>query len=116
MSDRLEDFINQLQEQINEETRTALGEKGFERWLRPKYSGVIDHPDGYACITGACGGSFAAELALGKSPDEFGEITGDAILGLLGKLPEEERHCAFLAAETLQAALDSFMRKSYKTD
>jgi len=55
MSDTLEDFINQLQEQINEETRTALGEKGFERWLRPKYRGVMDHPDGYACITGACG-------------------------------------------------------------
>jgi len=142
MSDKLDDFISQLQEQIYEETRTALGQKGFERWLNPRYRGIINNPDGYARITGSCGdtmqiflkfennnvteatfqtdgcgsstvcGSFAAELALGKNPDELVEITGDTILELLGRLPEEERHCAYLAAEALQAALDSYMRKA----
>jgi len=142
MGDKLDDFISRLQGEINEEARNALGDKGFDRWLHPKYRGVIDNPNGYARITGACGdtmqiflrfenekvseatfqtdgcgsssvcGSFAAELALGKSPDELGEITGDTILGLLGKLPEEDRHCAYLAAETLQAALDTYMKKA----
>jgi hypothetical protein len=28
-----------------------------------------------------------------------------------GGLPDDERHCAFLAAETLQAALDVYMKK-----
>ena len=142
MGDKFDDFINQLQEQIYEEARTALGPKGFERWLNPRYRGIIKHPDGYARITGSCGdtmeiflkleneniteatfqtdgcssssvcGSFAAELALGKNPDELAEITSDTILGLLGSLPEEERHCAYLAAETLQAALHSCMRKT----
>lgn len=144
MSNKLDDFISQLQEQIYEEAKTTLGEKGFERWLNPQYRGVIKNPDGYAHITGSCGdtmkiflkfenenvigatfqtdgcgsstvcGSFAAELAFGKNPDELAEITGDTILGLLGSLPEEERHCAYLAAETLQAALNSYMRKSVK--
>ena len=37
--------------------------------------------------------------------------TGEMILDILGGLPEEDRHCAFLAAETLQEALDDYMRK-----
>jgi nitrogen fixation NifU-like protein len=141
MSDKIDDFVGQLQKRIYEEARTALGEKGFERWLNPRYRGTIDNPDGYARITGECGdtmqiflkfenekvaaatfqadgcgssavcGSLAAELALGEGPDELAEITGETILGLLGKLPEEEHHCAYLAAKTLRAALNSYMRK-----
>jgi nitrogen fixation NifU-like protein len=66
--------------------------------------------------TDGCGsstvcGSFAAELALGRSPEELTEITGESILDILGGLPEEDRHCAFLAAGTLQEALDSYMKK-----
>jgi len=66
--------------------------------------------------TDGCGsslvcGSFAAELALGKNPDALAEISGETILEVLGGLPEEDRHCAFLAADTLQEALDDYMRK-----
>jgi nitrogen fixation NifU-like protein len=142
MSNKFDDFIDRLQEQIYDEARTALGTEGFEKWLNPRNRGIIKNPDGYASITGTCGdtvqiflklenecvteatfqtdgcgssavcGSFAAELALEKNPDELAEITGETILGLLGRLPEEERHCAYLAAETLQAALHSYMKKS----
>jgi nitrogen fixation protein NifU and related proteins len=129
-----------LQDQINTETRAAYGQRGFERWRNPRYRGVLENPDGYARITGSCGdtmqiflrfqndrvkeatfqtdgcgsstvcGSFAAELALGRNPDELAEVAGETILDLLGNLPEEDRHCAYLAAETLQAALDNYMR------
>jgi nitrogen fixation NifU-like protein len=144
MTDSLDDFIKEVQDQINEETRKAYGQVAFERWLRPRYMGVMDHPDGYGQVTGSCGdrmeiflrfeedtvkevrfrtdgcgsslvcGSFAAELALGKSPDEVTEISGETILDVLGGLPEEDRHCALLAAETLQEALDDYMRKQRK--
>ena len=140
MTDRLDDFLKQLQDQIYEETRTAYGQKGFERWLNPLYRGTMENPDGYARITGSCGdtmqiflrfendrvkeatfqtdgcgsstvcGSFAAELALGKNPDELAGVVGETILDIIGGLPEEEQHCAYLAAETLQAALDHYMR------
>ena len=56
-------------------------------------------------------GSFAAEMSLGKNPDELLEITGEAILEELGKLPKEDEHCASLAAETLQEALNDYMIK-----
>ncbi|RJR32418.1 MAG: hypothetical protein C4576_30135 [Desulfobacteraceae bacterium] len=65
--------------------------------------------DGCGSIT-ACG-SHATEMALGKSPDEILEITGDAIMKRLGEFPQEEAHCAMLAAETLQEALHSYMVK-----
>jgi len=141
MTDSLNDFIKEIQNQIHEEMRETYGQVVFERWLRPQYMGVIDNPDGYGHVAGSCGdrmeiflrfeedkvkdatfrtdgcgssvvcGSFAAELALGKIPDEVAEISGETILEVLGGLPEEDRHCALLAAETLQEALDDYMRK-----
>ena len=144
MAKELDDFVEELQKQIFDETREAYGEVVFNRWLNPLYMGKIENPDGYACLTGSCGdtmqiflkldnnrvtkasfqtdgcgtsavcGSFAAEMAHGKSPDQLLEVTGDAILQKLGELPEEEKHCAFLAGETLQEALNDYMIKQTK--
>ena len=141
MTDTLDDFVEDLQKRIYEETREAYGDAAFERWLNPVYQGTLDDPDGYARITGSCGdtmeiylkfengkvkdavyrtdgcgsssvcGSYAAEMAHDKTPDEVLDVTGEAILEKLGGLPEEERHCAFLAAEALQEALHQFMLK-----
>ena len=141
MANDLDDFVKDLQNQIYDETREAYGDAAFERWLHPLYMGTIENPDGYGKLTGSCGdtmqiflklknnhvtgasfqtdgcgassvcGSFAAEMALGKTPDEILEITGDAILEKLGGLPKEEEHCAFLAGETLQEALNDYMIK-----
>jgi nitrogen fixation NifU-like protein len=141
MSDDFDDFARELQDQIYEETRRTYGQVAFERWLEPRYVGSMDNPDGYGRVTGSCGdtmeiflkfeddgvagatfqtngcgassvcGSFAAELAHGKSPDEVAEITGETILEILGGLPEQDQHCAFLAAETLQEALGDYMIK-----
>ena len=144
MANDLDDFVSELQEQIYEETRKAYGEEGFERWLNMRYMGRIPNPDGYARLTGNCGdtmeiflkfedgrvkeasfltdgcgssavcGSFAAEMALEKTPDELLEVTGEAILERLGGLPKEEEHCAYLAGETLQEALNDYITKQVK--
>jgi nitrogen fixation NifU-like protein len=144
MSNDLDDFVQDLQNQIYDETRETYGDVAFERWLHPLYMGAIENPDGYAQLTGSCGdtmeiflrfqnnhvkeasfqtdgcgsssvcGSFAAELARGKTPDEILVITGELILEKLGGLPEEEKHCAFLAGETLQEALNDYMIKQTK--
>ena len=71
--------------------------------------------------TDGCGsttvcGSFAAELSLGRSPDEILDITGEAILEKAGGLPEEVRHCAFLSAEALHEALHTYMIKQNKRE
>ncbi len=142
MTDEFDRFVQAMQDQINEETRRDYGEAAYERWRNPKYAGVLVNPDGYGRVTGTCGdtmqiflrfqgervseatfqtdgcgssgicGSFAAELALGKTAEEIAGVSGQTILDVLGGLPEEDRHCAFLAAETLQEALDDSMKKA----
>lgn len=146
MSDEFDEFARDLQNQIYEDTRKEYGPIAFERWLNPLYIGKMDKADGYGRVTGTCGdtmeiflkferdrvkeasfltdgcgssmvcGSFAAELALGKNPDELIEMKGENILDILGGLPEEDRHCAFLAVETLQEALNDYMIKKVKKE
>ncbi len=141
MGDNDDNFVQKLQQQIYKDTSEAYGVPAFERWLNPLYMGTIENPDGYARVNGKCGdtmeiflrfendrvkeasyrtdgcgssnvcGSFGAEMAMGKSPDEILEITGEAIIEKLGGLPSGERHCAFLAADTLQEALNDYMSK-----
>jgi nitrogen fixation NifU-like protein len=141
MSQNFDDFVEGLQNQIYKETRAAYGDVAFQRWLKPLYMGAMDNPGGHGSITGSCGdtvqiflkfendkvkkasfetdgcmssivcGSFAAELSLGKSPDEILDITGEAVLKKVGGLPEEDKHCAFLSVEALQEALNDYMIK-----
>ena len=141
MADALDDFVEELQEEMLQEVKETYGEEVFQRWLNPVCQGSMVDPDGYASLTGACSdsmqiflkfkngivseatfqtdgcgassvcGSFAAEMAMGKAPDELFAISGDVILKRLGGLPKEEQHCAFHAAETLHGALLDYMGK-----
>jgi nitrogen fixation NifU-like protein len=127
--DDFDAFVRELQEQVYEEARQDYGEVAYERWRNPRHEGILEDPDGYGRLTDrvekatyrtdGCGssavcGSFAAELAMGKSPEEVTEISGETILQILGGLPEEDRHCAFLAAATIQEALESYMKRSVR--
>jgi len=139
MTDQFDLFVENLQDQIFEDAKKAYGEVGFQRWRNPIYQGRMDHPDAHGRVTGQCGdtmeiylkfennrvkdasyvtdgcgastvcGSFAAELAMGHTPDELSGITGETILQRIGRFPDEDQHCAFLAAETLQQALHDYM-------
>ena len=141
MGGSMDDFVHELQNQIMEELKEAYGEKAYQRWVNITNMGSIRDPDGYACLKGMCGdtmeiflkfggervkdasfqtdgcgssqvcGSFAAEMAVGRNPEELLEITGDAIKEVSGGLPDDDAHCAFLAAETLQEALNDYMIK-----
>ena len=140
MSNALDDFVDKLQEEINEEVIKTYGEAVYERWRNPRFGGPMESPTGYSRVTGSCGdtmqiflriednivsdasfttdgcgcsavcASVACELAIQKSPESLADVTGEAILEVLGGLPEDNIHCAFLAAETLQAAKDACMR------
>jgi nitrogen fixation NifU-like protein len=61
------------------------------------------------CAYAVACGSMVAELVTGKDMDEAAHMGGDTILEALGGVPEEESHCAFLAAETLLAAIHEWM-------
>lgn len=139
MGDSLDDWVGSLQEEIDDRARADYGETVFRRWKDPLYLGVMQNPDGRGRVTGTCGdtmqmflrvdggrvseasyatdgcgassacGSFAAEMARGKTVQELMEVTGEAVLAKAGRLPEEDRHCAFLAAAALQSALEDYL-------
>lgn len=144
MSDKLNEFLDNLQEQIFDEAKKDYGNAGFERWRNPQFNGRMQNYDTHARLKGECGdtmeiylkfdgncvesasyftdgcasssicGSFTAELAIGKSHDELTEIDAGAVLEKFGRLPEDERHCAFLASATLQEALQIYMSREVK--
>lgn len=139
MAKNFDAVLESIQQKIFAEAKEAFGEVGFHHWRHPVYRRRLADADAHSCIKGRCGdtmeiflkfvreqvaqatfltdgcasstvcGSFAAELAIGKSPDEISAITGEAILANLGRLSEEEQHCAFLAADALQEALNKYM-------
>ena len=144
MGKEIDAFVKDLKDEIFEETKEAFGEAAYQRWLNPLYKASLDDPDGYACLQGRCGdtleiflkfddekvkeaafltdgcgaitacGSFVAEMSMGKSPDDILDITAEEIIEKLGGLPKDEAHCASLAAETLQEALNDYMVKQMK--
>lgn len=138
MPDQLDEFVKELQGKIYDDALRDYGREAFERWLDPRYMYAMDNADTHGRITGSCGdtmeiflrfeggkvreasfitdgcgpsmicGSLAAELAIGKVPEEIRAVTAETILDTIGGLPEEDVHCASLAANTLQVALHNY--------
>jgi nitrogen fixation NifU-like protein len=132
-------LVDKIQGEVFREAKEILGDKGFERWRNPKFRGPIPGADSYAKLRGECGdtmemflkvrdgrvervgymtdgcsssaiaGSFAAELAAGKTFEEVLDLRGEDVLQVIGRFPENEKHCAHLAVRTLQEALNSYL-------
>lgn len=117
------------------DAREIYTETVIDHATRPRNLGEMQDPDGFARVTGPCGdtmeiwlrerdsritgisfltdgcgtslasGSMVTELAGGKSISEALQISQQDVLDALGDLPEDSRHCALLAANTLKAAV-----------
>jgi nitrogen fixation NifU-like protein len=137
-------LIDKIQNEIINEAKNALGEKGFDRWRNPRHCGVMEDADEHARMRGSCGdtmemyirvkddrvelvtyvtdgcssssvaGSFASELAMGKTFTEVLDMTGADVLHEIGTFPKAEEHCAHLAITTLQEAVNSFLVEQVK--
>jgi len=78
-------------------------------WLRIRDGRILQATfwtDG--CGPTIAAGSMVTELAQGKSLPEARRLTAEDVLAALGDLPEEHRHRARLAVNTLHAALDDY--------
>ncbi len=139
-------LVDKIQNEVFDEAKNALGAKGFDRWRNPKYCGVMEAADSHARMKGSCGdtmemyvrvkndrleqvsyvtdgcssssiaGSFAAELAMGKTFEEVLDLTGADVLQAIGTFPKAEEHCAHLAVTTLKEAVNSFLVGKVKED
>ena len=117
--------------------RNRYGDKVAAYALAPAFLGVMEKPDGYVRIRWSCGdnvevflrarggvileGRFtddgcaasvasmnaAVGLVVGRPVSAARTLTGKEVLDALGGLPEEDEHCAHLAAGTVrEAAID----------
>ena len=137
--------VDRIQAEAFADARSAYGEKGFSRWRNPQFCGQMKVCDGHGRVTGKCGdtmemflkvdgsrvvdasyqtdgcsssslcGSFAAELAIGRSFEQVFDLRGEDVLTCIGTFPESERHCAFLAVETLHEAINDCLCRMVDT-
>ena len=119
--------------------RKVYSETVIDHAMTPRNVGNMDAANGYASVTGPCGdtmeiwlkvrndivaeatfmrdgcgttiaaGSMITELAKGKSVSQALRISQEDVLSALDGLPEESKHCALLAANTLKAAVKDYL-------
>jgi len=117
----------------------TFSEKLLQHIMKPTHMGEMEKPSGHAVITGPCGdtdeffakifssriqeirfrttGCFftiaacdaVATLAEGRMVREALRINEEAVIEYLGGLPEDHKHCALLAANTLHRALRAYV-------
>jgi nitrogen fixation NifU-like protein len=139
--DFLGDLAGELQAGVDDDALRHYGPETFRRWKTLPVMGRLPGADGVGRVTGACGdtieislridaerivtgaffsdgcgasqvcASVAVELALGVSVDAAYDISGSDILAQLPGFPEDETHCAGLAAKALNTALDDAMTR-----
>jgi nitrogen fixation NifU-like protein len=130
---------DELQEMVLADARKTYSETVIDHFMHPRNLGVLPDEDGLAKVTGSCGdtmeiwirvrqgtiakvhfrtdgcgtsiasGSMVTTLAIGKALTEAQQISQQDILNALGGLPEENRHCALLASNTLKAAIRDYL-------
>jgi nitrogen fixation protein NifU and related proteins len=116
-----------------------LSAKVLHHVMDPTHMGEMEKPSGHAVITGPCGdtdeffvqifssrireirfrttGCFftiaacdaVATMAEGRTVREGLRINQDAVIEYLGGLPDDHKHCALLAANTLHKALKAYI-------
>ena len=139
MAQEFDDSFKELEQSVMEDMRKVYSEKTIDHFLNPRNLGRIPAPDGFASMTGlhgntmqiylrikdskvmnasfwtdGCGcsiasGSILTELAKGKRLSEAQKITQQDVLKALDGLPEDDLHCALLAANTLQEAIKDYL-------
>jgi nitrogen fixation NifU-like protein len=139
MEEDIDRVVKEIQTAIIEDTRKDYSEKVVEYWLNPRNFGEMVNPDGFAKLTGPCGdtmqifikvkgekitdacfitdgcgpsvvaGGMATKLAKGRSLEAARDISQEVILAALGGLPEESVHCALLASNTLNDAIENYL-------
>ncbi|MFC1956817.1 iron-sulfur cluster assembly scaffold protein [Chloroflexota bacterium] len=131
--------MDQIQEMATEDARKTYSDIVIDHATNPRNLGGMDNADGFARITGPCGdtmeiwlrvkdntiveikfmtdgcgttlatGSMVTELTRAKTTVQALQISQQNFLDALGGLPDESKHCALLAANTLNAAIRNYL-------
>ncbi|MFC2042467.1 iron-sulfur cluster assembly scaffold protein [Chloroflexota bacterium] len=130
---------DKYQELVKEEMSKLYSQTVIDHAMNPRNVGNTEAADGYASVTGPCGdtmdiwlkvkddtivkatfmtdgcgttiaaGSMVTELAKDNSISQTLRTRQEDVLSALEGLPEESKHCALLAANTLKAAAKDYL-------
>ncbi|MFC2036088.1 iron-sulfur cluster assembly scaffold protein [Chloroflexota bacterium] len=130
--------LDKYQEMAKEEMGKFYSKTVIDHAMNPRNTGSAEAADGHASVTGPCGdtmdiwlkvkddtitkatfvtdgcftttaaGSIVTNLAKGKSINQALRISQEDVLNALDGLPEENQHCALLAANTLKEAVKDY--------
>ncbi|MDG6225523.1 MAG: iron-sulfur cluster assembly scaffold protein [Candidatus Thermoplasmatota archaeon] len=137
----INDIAMDIEDRIRKDEKKKFSARVLKEAYEAQNIGRIEDPDGCASITGPCGdtmefsikvkdsrisdirfmtdgcgssiacGSATTKMALGRTLETALNISDIDILNELGGLPEENRHCAKLAADTLRKAFRNYQEK-----
>jgi len=138
---------DEFEELIKSKMRRIYSEPAIEHGMNPRNVGEIDDADGFGRVTASCGdtmsmwlrinndtimdarfltdgcgtsraaGSMTTEMVGGMSIAEAQKISQQDVLDRLGGLPEDSKHCALLASDTLKDAINDYVvRKRAKAN
>ena len=130
---------DKYQELVKEEMSKLYSQTVINHAMNPRNVGTTEAADGYVSVTGPCGdtmdiwlkvkddtvvkstfmtdgcgttiaaGSMVTELAKDNSISQALRTSQEDVLSALEGLPEESKHCALLAANTLRAAAKDYL-------
>jgi nitrogen fixation NifU-like protein len=133
------DEFDELKKEIIEAMKKVYNETIIDHGMNPRNVGKIPNPDGFGSATSSCGetmeirlkakdgritdvsfwtdgcsttvacGSMATEIIKGEDMAQALAINQNNILEALGGLPENNHHCALLAANAVKAAIQDYI-------
>ena len=139
MNERSSADFGEYQKRLLAEMKKTYSDTVIDHAINPRNMGNLLNADGSSRITGPCGdtmqiwlkvkndkiinaafatdgcsttracGSIVTELVQDKEISQALGITQGSILKRLGGLPENDQHCALLAANTLNSAIKNYL-------
>jgi len=135
----LDMILNVFEQEQQAELIERFGERGYSIWRDAPERQRLANPAAIGVVKGACGDTItialaidgeaivqtdfdtdgcassliaaatAATLAQGKTLDEAVDINEQAIVAAVGRFPDDDRHCAYLAAAAVRQAVHHWM-------
>ena len=133
-----------IQEDMDKEAGAIFSKKVIEEFKHPHNVGRMKDPDSAAIITGSCGdtmeiflkvkenkitdilfmtdgcgssiacGSMVTRMVKGKAINDVKKITNIDLIDALDGLPDENKHCAKLAVDTVQKGIKNYLDENGK--
>jgi len=139
VQDTLDMILDVFTQEQQAELIARFGERGYAVWRDAPERPRLADPAVVGVVTGSCGDTIsialaiegesivqtdfdvdgcassciaaatAAALARGMTLDDAVDITEQAIVAAVGRFPDDDRHCAYLAAAAVRQAVHQWM-------